>query len=158
MEIKVRAWYEGKYYYNVEIGLYEYRLFAETNKMVRPHLVAIIGKDCDDIIIEQYSGLDDINEKEVYAGDIPRSISYVFNEETKKHDIPVIGEIIGVVEFGNFTAGSESYGHGEGSSDISVQGFYIKTKYGFSTINEKSEKFIEIAGNKHQNHELLEKK
>ena len=96
---------------------------------------------CDNLVLMQYTGLEDRFDFEIYEGDI---VKMYLNYPDKS-----LGEVNqGVVKFGKFV----SSGDGQGFGDDDVMGFYVETKGdNFSLANWT----IEVVGNIYENSELL---
>lgn len=88
--------------------------------------------DTEDMILMQYVGLKDKNEKEIYEGDI---VKFRFKDD--REEFP---DLIGYIEYQTtFTA------------------FIIMSNQGSFKIDITEIKFIEVIGNIYKNLELLEK-
>lgn len=134
-EIKVRAWHKPyKQMCQVESlrfdgnGVYTAVLIEESfydRKLV----------EADEIVIEQFTGLKDINGAEIFEGDI------IFQKPLSKNSIGWVGKII--FKQGAFMA--EVYERGKAVMWLFLSEF-------------RPEKTCEVVGNIHENPELLEKK
>lgn len=134
-ELKLRAWYKPyKQMCQVESlrfdgnGVYTAVLIEESfydRKLV----------EADEIVIEQFTGLKDINGAEIFEGDI------IFQKPLSKNSIGWVGKII--FKQGAFMA--EVYERGKAVMWLFLSEF-------------RPEKTCEVVGNIHENPELLEKK
>lgn len=86
-----------------------------------------------DVIVEQYTGIKDVNEKEIYTGDIVKLNAEVLDT----FGFEVIKQMVGQVVFS----------HGC---------FWIKNIAGAEPLFDYEE-YFEVIGNIHENIELLEK-
>ena len=133
-EIKFRAWDKkvGKYYYNVCFHHREEVVFISLppfyQKILSDHGYWN-GWRChiDSCVLEQYIGLKDKNDKEIYEGDIYKNSWNTYS----------------MVRF-KMTDGRETTGHGR-TERLIESGFYL------SSVPKE----IEVVGNIHENIELL---
>lgn len=118
---KFRAWYMpfGKY------GAMQEMVYSRAS-----HILALAETEPEKYIPEQFTGLKDVNGKDIYVGDVIKS--------NYKYSQPKVSQII--IEDGN------SYIVGE---DLATGNEMLVSDH----INE-----IEIIGNVHENVELLEEK
>ena len=135
-EIKFRAWdADSKKYWNIENWHVEdeYIDLIEPNNSNADPNVKRVWKRESDVVIEQCTGLKDVNGEDIYAGDIVHG----YDQEPDRDDGYIGGSVTDVVNF----------------------------KYGAFWIGDSCNKvmvmtppIVEVIGNVHENHELLEEK
>ena len=142
-ELKFRAWSKKHNRYLKITGVkYDGDKFAGVFVVYRTigGIPDIIFLEPKDVILEQYTELKDKNGKEIYEGDV---VKYTYRKD-----------YIGQVAFG-FVNDSE--------------GYYIEKHYGWGIYSDGSDfslgdyadddmrcELVEVIGNIHENHELLE--
>lgn len=136
-EIKFRAKdkYTGKWVYGDLIHNQKV-----TKKGLEPR-VMVGGYEVDEDTISQYTGLKDVNNKEIYEGDIVKwTFFFYIGSEVQK-------DLVGIIKW--YQGGSifDVIKH-----DIEEAGFY-----GISDLNTDTESDCEIIGNIYDNKELLNK-
>lgn len=126
---KFRAWDNQFKHW---VGSAEYVIDPYTGKFLAVAGYEILKHEYD-VIVEQYTGIDDVNEKEIYTGDIVKLYGEVFDT----FGFEVIKQMVGQVVFR----------HGC---------FWITSLVGDEPMFAYEEDF-EVIGNIHENIELLEK-
>lgn len=128
-EIKFRAWDNQ---FSHWVGRTEYVIDPYTGKFLAVAGYEILKHEYD-VTVEQYTGINDVNEKEIYTGDIVKLNAEVFDT----FGFEVIKEMVGKVIFR----------HGC---------FWITSLAGDEPLFAYEE-YFEVIGNIHENIELLEK-
>lgn len=136
-KFKFRAWNEFQMLSDKDLRKTAEELYTETGKSGQ-YENCIIIPNCEDIVVMQYTGFKDKNEKEIYENDIVKFLDEVTVKEEGYLDRTSVVEKVGVVVWDN-----EELGY-----NVDVK---FENEYHYLCCCEE----VEVIGNIYENPELL---